>query len=271
MNILVTFLLIFLFSLPSMGQSNPKVHTAPSAPTTKQSNFTEDQFKPHMINHFNEGCPTNSECSPEMGMLYKRWVKTVTNFAKEKDGWRLLERFRKANGVPFEVWATEKSKASEGIIFWDSPCRNHNIEGKEKIRIGIVMVPHLNKLKKLTTSNNIYLRFLKIFQGKKKKSKTYNTLRGENPLYIENDKLIYQRLEEGQYYGLSVDQSGGLNIISTKTPPEYPQSIDCPQELVEELKSFPPSENLYAGVYCQKTWNMTKKKFDILMVGWSCN
>lgn len=255
----------------NLGHAQTDIHTSADAPKEKQKEFSQDEFKPHMIDHFNEGCPANSECSPEMGKLHKRWVDNLTNFSKEKDGWRLLDRFRKTNGVPFEVWSTEKALAKENIIFWDSPCRDHNQEGKPKISIGIVIVNHLKKLKELVDNKKVYLRFLKIYQGKGKPAKSYMTLRGDNPLYIEDNKLIYQRLEEGHYYGLSVAQSGELNIVATKSPPEFPQSIECPKELVDELKSDPNPENLYAGIYCQKTWNMTKKDFDILMVGWSCN
>ncbi len=248
-----------------------QVHTGPSAPKDQQKIFTEDQFKPHMVDHYNQGCPANSECSPAMGKLYKRWTDTLNNFGGEKEGHRLLEKFRSQNGVPFEVWTTEKASAKDNVIFWDSPCQEHNQEGQKKIGIGMVMVKNLKELKGLTKEGKIYLRSLKLLEEEKSPILTYQTLRGETPLYIENNHLIYQKMEEGQSYGLSVSRKGALKVVSTQVPKDYPRSIDCPKVLVDEAKKEQSPKNLYAGFYCQKTWNKTTDKFNVLMVGWSCN
>jgi hypothetical protein len=248
-----------------------QVHTAPSAPKDKQTTFKEKEFKPHMVDHFNQGCPANSECSPEMGKLFKSWTDSLNNFGNEKSGHLLLERFRQANGVPFEVWTTSKATAKDRVIFWDSPCQEHNLENQEKIGIGMVMVKNLKELQELAKENKIYLRYLKLYQSDKKTIKTYQTLRGETPLYIENDQLIYQKVEEGQSYGLSVGLDGKLKIVTTQEPKDYPRLIDCPKELEEEANKILTPKNLYAGFYCQRTWNKSTDKFDTLMVGWSCN
>lgn len=260
-----------LLAAETKSNSPKKTHTAPTAPAEVQKNFQESQFKSHMVNHYNEGCPSNSECSATMGKLYKRWVDSLDNFSTEKEGHRLLEKFRKNNGVPFQLWTTSKAKAQEGIIFWDSPCEEHNKENQEHYGIGFVMVKHLKDLNDLKKKNLVHLRFLKLLQEENSPILEYEALRGETPVYIDGEKLVYQKLEEGNSYGLSVQTSGELHVVPTKVPPEYPRSIDCPKALVDSLDKKKMPQHLYSGVYCQRTWNMSRKKFDILMVPWSCN
>lgn len=259
------------FILVLSTNTSSQVHTAPSAPKDQQKDFSAEEFKPHMVDHFNQGCPANSECSPEMGKLYKRWTDTLNNFGKEKEGHRLLEKFRQNNGVPFEIWTTKEADPKEGLVYWDSPCEEHNLEGKPHYGIGFAMIKSLKDLKKLEDQKKIFLRTLTLSEGKGKSVTTYKTLRGETPLYIENGNLIYQKMDEGVSYGLSVGLNGDLKVVTTTTPKEFPQSVDCPQELIEAVKKISSPENLYSGHYCQRTWNASDKIFNTLMVGWSCN
>lgn len=265
--------LIFILGLFPLNPvlCETEVHTSPSAPKDKQKNFTEDQFKPHMVDHFNQGCPANSECSPKMGKLYKRWTESLENFASEKQGYRLLEKFRNENGVPFEVWTTSKKTPEDDVISWDSPCEQHNLEGQDKFGIGMVMVKDLKELKSRINKEKVILRYLVVSPKNGNATKTYQTLRGETPIYIENDNLIYQKMDEGQSYGLSVGKNGDLKVVATITPKEFPRSIDCPRNLQEEAIRNKTPKNLYSGFYCQKTWNRTTDQFDTIMVGWSCN
>lgn len=272
--ILMAFLLgISPHSLGEMGEKDAptKVHTGMNAPVDQQKEFTEDQFKPHMIDHFNEGCPTNSECSPKMGTLYKRWTELVESFGGKGYASKRLENFRMKNGAPVEVWVTEKGKASDDLIFWDSPCKNHNLEEQPKIRIGLGFAKNLNELSSLEKEEKLIFRFLRIYQGKGKPSKEIRTLRGDMPLYLDGEKLVFQKSIEGSYYGLSLDFSGKMEIIDPIKPPEFPNSLDCPKDFEEEIKEKTLTKNLYSGTYCQRTWNIKKNAFDILMVGWSCN
>lgn len=274
--LLLIFCFYLLSFLPSVAAQTPKKisvpqHTAPTAPQELQKDFKESQFKSHMINHFNDGCPTNSECSAQMGKAYKRWSETLSNFASEKEGWRLLDKFRKENGVPFEVWATSKASAQEGVIFWDSPCESHNKANEENYHLGIVMAKNLKDLAPLEKQGKIHFRFLKLYRGENKPILSFKALRGETPLYIDGNNLIYQKLEEGHSYGLSVTDSGNLGVVKIKKPNEFPRSLDCPEKLVKDLDKSTMPENLYAGVYCQQTWNMASNQYDIILVGWSCN
>lgn len=262
--------MVFLLASPS-SLAMTDVHTGPSAPKDQQKSFTPEKFKPHMVDHFNQGCPANSECSPKMGRLYKRWTDSLNNFAKEKEGYRLLEKFRKQNGVPFEVWTTSKAKPEDDIIYWDSPCEQHNLEEQEHFGIGMVMVRNLKELDAKVKEGKVILRELKHSPGSGGVITSYSALRGETPLYIENNNLVYQKMDEGQSYGLSVSVKGDLEVVSTITPKEYPQSVDCPKDLEELGQKSQAPKNLFGGFYCQKTWNKTTGALDTIMVEWSCN
>ena len=99
----------------------------------------EKVFKPYMLDHVHEGCPTNSSCLPKTGRQYKRWL----DFLKRKPTpgpvrTKALERFRRGHGIPLKIWSFPKGEKTEGLIHWDSPCQNHYQKGK-KIQIALGM------------------------------------------------------------------------------------------------------------------------------------
>lgn len=258
-----TLLALFFHPLPAQ-------HTGMDAPKETQTNFKSEEFKPHMLFHFNEGCPTNSECSPEMGKRYQRFAEAVKEVEKNPRGFEYLDSLRKKSGIPFDLWTTEKAKAKEDIIIWDSPCRQHNLEDQKKIGIGLAMATDFIPLTKFEAEEKIYLRRLYRFQ-KGKDPETFYTFRGDTPIYFEDDRLVFKRMIEGHYYGVAVDNKGQVNVVNTTVPVDFPRSIDCPQEFLNSMKKITQPENLYSGVYCQKTWNKSTKDFETVLIGWSCN
>ncbi len=228
-----------------------------------------DDFKPHMLFHENKGCPTNSGCTEEMGKSYQKWIDTLARVHKKKDSHLILENLRKSIGVPIDIWIAEKASEEKNLIYWESPCRQHNLEGQEKIGIGVAMAKDIGSLLPLEKEKKIFLR--RLYRMKGEKLVSYFSLRDENPLYLNGDKLVFQRSVEGHYYGLSINQKGALQIEPSQTPASFPQSIECPSDFVEKMKAIELPKNLYAGVYCQKTWNKENKKLETILVGWSCN
>lgn len=261
LSILLTLSLI-CFSFSSFGE--PK-----KSPTEEVENF-----KPHMLFHENEGCPANSGCSVEMGKRYQKWIDAVSQVQNQKNSHLYLEEVRKVTGVPIDLWIPEKASEEKELIYWESPCRQHNIEGQEKIGIGVAMAKSLDHLKKLEEQKKVFLRRLyrlKNQKGEEPKIEEFFSLRGENPLYLDGDRLIFQRSAEGNYYALSINKEGAVEVIPSKAPPYLPQSMDCPADFVKKIKEVKMPQNLYAGVYCQKTWDMKSQGFETILVGWSCN
>lgn len=229
----------------------------------------EEEFRPFMIDHENKGCPINSACTKESGLILDKWSNTLKNSHKGK--LKTLNQFLTKNGIPYEVFTSSKAKKEDGLIIWDSPCREHNKDGEEKIGIALALVKNLREIKKLRGEDKVYPRLLKLYRDEKKEPVSFMAVRGENPLYLDNNDLVYKKSYEGSYYGLKVASNGNLSIVETIKPREYPSSIACPEKLIEETKKETFPKNLYAEVYCQKLWNKADNSFGIVMVGWSCN
>ena len=115
------------------------------------------QFKPHMLDHINEGCPTNSSCLPQTGKRYKQWI----DFLKKKSPkgarrWTILENFRKKNSIPLEVWSFPQAEKTEGLIHWDGHCPNHN-KKDSKIQMALALTKNFTDLAKLEREGKIYI------------------------------------------------------------------------------------------------------------------
>lgn len=248
-------------------------HTSMDAPKDVQATFKREDFKPYMLKHYNEGCPTNSTCTKEMGRRYKKWSKALRTNAHSKKITKALERFRKKNGIPFEVWITKTDKHHPDLIAWEGNCNYHNREGEKKIKIGVAMIKNIDDLNGLEKEKIIATRKLYRLNVTGNKVTRYRIPQNDTPLYLDGDNLIYQRSEDGIYFGLSITPAGKLAIVDTITPPEFPKSLACPKLLKEAQKDHPEDfeQEIYAGVYCQKTWNRSRKKFETLLLGWSCD
>jgi len=251
----------------------PEEHTSMDAPKEIQTNFKKEDFKPYMLDHFNEGCPTNSTCNKDMGKLYQKWMQTLSATSDSKIKVKKLEDFRKMAGIPFEIWLTQTDKHHPKLISWEGNCNYHNREGHKKIKMGISFISNIDDLATLEKDKVISIRKLYRLNSNTNKIIRYQTPQADTPLYVNGDDLIYQRSESGIYYGISISPEGYLSIVDTLTPLEYPESIPCPKTLKQAQIDHPEDfeTEIYAGVYCQKTWNSQSKDFDILLLGWSCD
>ncbi len=248
-------------------------HTSMDAPAEVQATFKEEDFRPYMLDHYNEGCPTNSTCTKEMGMLYKKWSEALSASAGKKKLTQGLENFRRQVGVPFEVWVTQTDKHYPGLITWEGNCNYHNREGEKKIKIGVSLVKNIDDLLELEKTQIIATRKLYRLNPSTNKVIRYRIPQADTPLYIDGDALIYQRSENGIYYGISINPEGHLTVVDTETPQEFPKSLPCPKILNEVQTAHPEDfeKEIYAGVYCQKTWNRQSKAFETILLGWSCD
>ncbi|MBC98316.1 MAG: hypothetical protein CME63_11235 [Halobacteriovoraceae bacterium] len=273
-NLSLCFFPSFLYGQygEEVSSSDLEEHTSMDAPKEIQKNFKREDFKPYMLDHFNEGCPTNSTCTKKMGKLYKNWSQTLSSLSQNKKMNEKLESYRREKGIPFEVWVTQTEKHNPELITWEGNCNYHNREGHQKIKIGVALIKNISDLNNLEEKNLIATR--KIYRlGHGNKVIRYKVPQSDTPLYIAGDDLIYQRSENGIYYGLSINPEGHLGIIDTVSPPEFPKSMPCPKVLEEVKKDHPEDfeKEIYAGVYCQRIWNHSSKKMDTLLLGWSCD
>jgi hypothetical protein len=254
--------------------SSTTEHTSMDAPKALQENFKKEDFKPYMLKHYNEGCPTNSTCTVKMGLRYKKWsdiLSSITKINQNKE--KKLDQFRKKEGIPFEVWVKETDQHNPNLITWESHCNFHNQEGKKKIKLGTALIANIDDLNSLEKENTISSRKLYLLDDKNKKVTRFRVPQVDSPLYIEGDKLIYQRSENGHYYGLSISAAGNLKVMPPQTPQNYPKRIPCPEVLekarLDHSEDFDPE--IYSDFYCRNVWNTRNKKWNTILLGWSCD
>ena len=215
------------------------------------------------FDHQNLGCPENSTCSAEMGRYFTKWSNLI-----EKSTLKQKEAFRKNNGIPYPVWSralAPTSKVTRHYIEWDSSCPNHQLKG-QKIFDSLIKTSNLNELKR---HKHIIVRE-GILLNRDNTLQTYPSPRGDLPLYLEGNKIVYQHSIFGSYYGLSVKSNGSFSFTETKTPKKYPRTVKCPNVLVEAFKKKKYPKNLYKDYLCQQLWNIKDKNTQIIIFGKTC-
>jgi len=214
----------------------------------------------------------NSSCSKEAGANYRSWVKVLSQAKTKKNQVSLLNDLADKVGIPFTQWVTQKGSGASNLIVWDSHCRNHNIEGRPKIHIGLQFINNLSEAKALDKNGLTLTRFIHILEQDQSITKR-EAPRLDTPLYLDGDHLVYQIELEGNYYSQSIGPKGKLKIVSSITPKEFPRTIDCPKALTESanLREPKPPKDLYLGFFCQQTWDRQTGKKKTLLLPWSCN
>ncbi len=268
------FFVISLFSFPSynvLANENQKSTQTKNQKVNNLKPNTLPQFKPHMLDHVYQGCPTNSSCPPRTGKRYKKWVDLLKQSKiKNTKHWTTINRFRQKQGIPLEIWSFPKGEKTEGLIHWDSHCQNHNQEGK-KIQIALALAKDFKEVRKLEkNSQKIHIPRSLLLESSGK-IKVYMVPRGIGPLYLNGKSLMYTKETEGVYYGLRIGPRGELSIVDPAVPRHYPKSVDCPDKLVKKFSHHSPPKELYTGVYCQSFWNQKTNIYQTMIFGWSCN
>ena len=227
-------------------------------------------FKPEEFNHKFAGCPMNSNCSKKAGAHYKSWVSTLKKTKDSKNQVSSLNRLASKKGLPFSQWVTSKGSFTEGLIVWDSHCRNHNVEGQSKIHIGMQFIKNISEAKELEKQSLTHNRFIHILESSGRITKRVAP-RIDTPLYLDGDSLVYQMELEGHYFSQAIDKSGQLNVVKSITPKSFPQTVDCPKELLASVDSEKLPKNLFRGFFCQMTWERQTGRLKTILLPWSCN
>jgi len=259
------YLIIWVFIFSLSAQANPTSTASKSSPSTLPKIVTA------FVDHADDGCPTNSYCSPFGGNERKKWM----NFMEKLSGSRntrtqKLEEFRKKTGIPLTAWVTPEKQKEKEIISWDSRCLHHQKEGNIFFPAE-VLAPNLNTLKdkKLVIDQTYTILKDNIVR-------TYMTPREEYPLYIDGDDLVFLREEEGNYYALKMSPAGLNEIIEAAKldTEDYPTEIKCPEALINFAKEREKEKkrNLYlATPFCKQIKNIRSKESQIFLFNKSCN
>ena len=172
--------------------------------------LTEHKFK---------GCPLNTSCTKELGLLAQKMKNTKS--AKS------LERVRKKQGLLISVWLRPKV-SDESVISWDSPCPSH----KKDLAYQRALVPLKSLTKKSRESHpNIFFHYF-FLQDKASYQKIFIP-RGNYPIYIKNKNLYLVEHIDGSYYGLRLSSKGLLKVVAAPKIIQRSNYIDCPKNLKE--------------------------------------
>lgn len=209
-----------------------------------------------MLDHINKGCPTNSQCSKELGMIRLQWE----NLFKEKKSPKEFNRFIKKNGFPLKAWVKTIDSKDSDVISWHSQCETHR---KEEINIRTAELFHKKSFK-----NNIL--YHKIFIEKEGGIQKYIVPRNESPLFLDGNDLYFTIEEAGSYYGLKVDKNNTFNIVQTKKTDHFVEATNCSEALKKKFISEINDKNLYMFMNCRLIWNKKKKSYSKYITGKAC-
>lgn len=212
------------------------------------------------------GCPPNSYCSKKLGIKYKKWPKTLKRFHKHKQRIKIINDFKRKNGIPIGIWATEKSTKNKQLIRWESPCPKHQ-QPENKIYIGTFFANHINQIK----GDGIITEPCYLLSSKNKIQK-YTIPRGERPVSINGNRLIFIQEAEENYYGLSISPNGNLQVIPIIKSTSALREVTCPKELLKFHRKNQNENNnkIYQEVFCKEFKNIKTGRIEIILFMWSC-
>jgi hypothetical protein len=221
-----------------------------------------------MLEHTIPGCPANADCSIEMGDTRLNWLKFLKSMSGVKESSRaeVLEKYRRDKGIPLNYWILPQKEAQKKVIIWDSHCRQHNAEEKQKILLGVSFA---KSFKELLDIKGALVK--KVYLAKDKKVISYLVPRIDTPMNLKGDSLYYTLEEEGFYYGLLISPQNELTITELAYPEKAGIEVACPINLIEQFQMDKPLENLYSGHFCKSLWDTKLKLRQTLLFGWACN
>tara|TARA_R110002072_G_scaffold64203_4_gene159586 strand:- start:25164 stop:25940 length:777 start_codon:yes stop_codon:yes gene_type:complete len=228
-----------------------------------QTDFNSNDFKPHMLDHINKGCPNNSQCSKETGLKMQRWSKALRE--SKKLGIRRLTNTAKKVGIPFDLWSRAKTSKELKVITWDSSCPNHNLPDQQ-IFSATIFVKDIKDLMKFDDLVAPTLLLLK-----NKKIQQHYIPRDASPMFYDNGTIHYLMGNQGDYYGMKISSKGIISVNSIQKVSEYPQSKSCHPALMKKWKQTKAPKNLYKDVSCSSIWDAQAKKYIPILYGWTCH
>tara|TARA_Y100001970_G_C14147127_1_gene810512 strand:+ start:601 stop:1413 length:813 start_codon:yes stop_codon:yes gene_type:complete len=243
---------------------------------SKNQELKKRKFKPHMLFHPIEGCPTNSNCTKKAALLRQRWIELIHNQTLSvSKKTQKLNKFKKKFGILIPIWASPLGAKDKSVISWRSPCSHHTKKGEEKIYIAETFLKNIKK--KFILQNNKFIP-QKAFLLEKSRSnnkfsiKEYFIPRDDTPLFMKKDNLFFQLEYEGVYVGLNIKDDGRMILSNEKIPRNnFPENVVCPQLLVDKFKSETTAKSLHLGHFCQAIWDKASKNYKTMIFGHSCN
>ena len=216
-----------------------------------------------------KGCPGNALCSRESGELRLRWKELLMKSRKHPKRTEQLEAFRRRHGIPLEAWTpktrTAPSEQGDGKAKRPLPGVHHDsLCPDSPWMLSEIFAPDLTKLTQAIPRQGHLL--------KKNSIETWILPRGDVPLYENNKRLYYNRLFEGEYYGISIGRKGDIRmekLPGPKKPYDFPETTPCPQKLLDYFAKKNPSTRPDSHPRCLRLPSTSQSPL-ILLLGKEC-
>ena len=202
----------------------------------------------HIIDHKYPGCPTNSACTIENGVLFSKW----NSLFKKKGS---VTNFKNGHGIPLSSWGVQENAPE--YVHWDSACE---MVRKNKI------YPAQIFLKSIKNGKNYY--FPKVHLSN---NRSYLIPRGETPIAIDGKKLHFNLESDGNYFSMQVFPDGVLDFKQVTAPENFPKRIECPKNLIQKALSDSMFQKTYEDYFCKAIWDMQSKRYISAIFGKTCN
>ncbi len=231
--------------------------------------IAKDNFSPFMLDHEYEGCPTNSICTKEFGVIRTNWKKIISQKSSANNRVLHANNFKKKSGIPLGIWTTEKELKNSHTATWDSPCRQHS-KSAENMQIyqASSIIKNFNDLGVIpgTLSDRGMVKY-----SNSTDYQLFFVPRREVPAYLDNSGLIFLMEDDGDYYAIKIKSSGDFDIVEFDKKHPAPEETLCAEELKKNFlaKNSPPA-NLYSEYFCKNIWNINTKAYVPIILGWSC-
>jgi hypothetical protein len=234
------------------------------------------------VNHPNKGCPENSDCDPEMGLMLDQWKRLVTRWAARPSSEvaRELALVTNKRGWPSDFYARPAIKTTLSPALSDSACKAHRSNNPAQVLMrGKAFLKGVEKdeaifVKKdtefrLKLGEAVFLQPVHYFATGKTTALTYHLPLEEGPLYIQGDKMVSLIESEDFYSLLSVPTSGMWTFT-------VPPAEDVSQLLANAEQVKCPDFALalpigFERTYCKTITTKDGKPAGVVQLFWSCN
>lgn len=212
--------------------------------------------------HHNRGCPINSICGKMMGEKKARWDDFLIHLPKNaKKATKLLEFYRKKNGILLPIWSISDNSEEQDLIKWNSPCPNHP-KNDRQLYLSAAFITDFSLLDNSRFISEIALLL------KDHSVVTYPIPNREIPLYIEGKDMIFSISSEGSYFHIAIGPSGKIRVVSPAKTDYSFEDTQCPSILSNKFTQL--NQGLYQGSFCRKIYNTLSKNYQVILFGLTC-
>lgn len=234
------------------------------------------------IIHVNKGCPENSECDAEMGVLLDQWKRLAQRWLTTQKGRELYSKelalVTAKRGWPTEFYARHSISGTLAPVIHSSSCAQHRSKDPTEtlvkaraflkgIKEGHAIFSKGTAEFRLKLGEALFIQQA-VFHAADKTLKTFYLPLGEKPVYMEGENLVALVESEDLYALLTATPEGQWSFAAGPEAgvSQYLDGLEevpCPKEAV-------PVPTGFQKTYCQKIMKRDGTAAGIVQLFWAC-